>query len=242
MSRFLLLRLDAPLMSFGGVMVDNYGVTDTHPGASLLTGLLGNALGYEHRDGPLLDALQRRLVFGSRIDRPGERMQDFQTVSLGQDHLVGAGWTTRGAPEPRAGGNNEGTHIRYRDFIADAVVTVALELAPAEESPTLAELDRALRHPARPLFIGRKPCLPSSPLSMGLVEATTLLEALRQAPWRDPAERPKVVDVWLPETHARDAASVHIVRDRRDWLNQIHGGRRFVRQQSIQLDEVNDGV
>jgi CRISPR-associated Cas5-like protein len=32
---FLLLRFDAPLMSFGGVMVDQYGPTDRFPGQSM---------------------------------------------------------------------------------------------------------------------------------------------------------------------------------------------------------------
>jgi len=34
----ILLRFDAPLMSFGGVLVDEHGVTRQFPGASMLTG------------------------------------------------------------------------------------------------------------------------------------------------------------------------------------------------------------
>ena len=45
----LILRFDAPLMSFGGPMVDHNGVVQDFPPTSLLTGLIGNALGYEHR-------------------------------------------------------------------------------------------------------------------------------------------------------------------------------------------------
>ena len=41
----LLLRLDAPLMSFGAPMVDSNGVIQEFPALSMLTGLLGNALG-----------------------------------------------------------------------------------------------------------------------------------------------------------------------------------------------------
>ena len=43
--RILLLRLEAPLMSFGSVLVDKRGPTDRHPGTALITGLLANALG-----------------------------------------------------------------------------------------------------------------------------------------------------------------------------------------------------
>jgi len=44
----LVLRLDAPMMSFGGVMVDQHGVIDRFPGVALLTGLIANALGWHH--------------------------------------------------------------------------------------------------------------------------------------------------------------------------------------------------
>ena len=44
---------------------------------------------------------------------------------------------TRGAPEGRAGGAGtyESPHIRERDYIADALVTVALTLREAAEAP-----------------------------------------------------------------------------------------------------------
>ena len=43
--RHLILRLEAPLMAFGGETIDNYGVIRRFPSASMLTGLLANALG-----------------------------------------------------------------------------------------------------------------------------------------------------------------------------------------------------
>ena len=108
--------------------------------------------------------LQDRLVFAARIDREpasGMRMTDFQTAQLGANDQ---GWTTRGRPEGRAGGANtyNAPHLRYRDYWADALVTVALRLEPPEleDEPSLDDLADALQEPARPLFIGRKPCLP----------------------------------------------------------------------------------
>ncbi len=44
-TEFLLLRLEAPLMAFGGPMVDYIGRTRSFPGQAQITGLLGNALG-----------------------------------------------------------------------------------------------------------------------------------------------------------------------------------------------------
>lgn len=234
MTRYLILRLDAPLMSFGDVLVDQIGRTSPSPGASLLTGLIGNALGYEHGDADRLNDLQNRLELGARIDRPGERMEDFQTVSLGQEHLVETGWTTRGVSESRAGASAEGTHIRQREFIADGLVTVALALREPERSPTLDEVQAALRRPARPLFIGRKPCLPSAPIAREIVEAPDLRAALLLASREIKRMAPGPVDLWLPGDG--DERAFHITRDRRDWTTQLHGGRRMLRQERVTLE------
>jgi len=96
--KVLLLRLEAPLMAFGGVAIDNIGVTDQLPSASLLTGLLGNALGYQRKDAIRLQALQNRLRYAVRADRRGHALQDFQTAQLAKDDKA---WTTRGPPPGR---------------------------------------------------------------------------------------------------------------------------------------------
>lgn len=231
----LLLRFDAPLMSFGGVVVDERGPTLPFPTRSQLTGLLANALGYEHRDALRLQRLQERLRHAARRDRRGEHVEDYQTVDLGQDFLA-AGWTTRHAPESRGGGSAKtGTHIRHRFFWADAVFTVALTLDPAGESPTLNEVAAALQEPARPLFLGRKPCLPSRPLLLEppRIRAASLREALADAP-TDRRARPEQghFAAWWPDDDGtppdeREARRIPVY-DQRDWANQIHTGRRFV--------------
>jgi CRISPR-associated Cas5-like protein len=40
------MRLEAPLMAFGGETIDNYGVIRDFPALSMVTGLFANALGY----------------------------------------------------------------------------------------------------------------------------------------------------------------------------------------------------
>ena len=159
----LIMRLEAPLMSFGGETIDNLGVIRRFPSASMLTGLLANALGWRRIEAQRHQDLQDRLVFAARIDREpagGLRMTDFQSAAINNTEQ---GWTTRGKPEGRAGGTYQ-NHLRWRDYFADMRLTVALRLKPAEQAPTLDDLANALQEPARPLFIGRKPCLPSAPL------------------------------------------------------------------------------
>lgn len=251
----LILRLDAPLMSFGGVRVDERNPTEEVPGTSMLAGLCGNALGYDHRNHELLERLQSRIRHASRCDRPARRIVDFQTVDLGQEFMQ-EGWTTRDVPAGRAGGTAKmGTHIRYRHYLADAAVTVVMTLLPPDEPPTLAEIEAALQVPARPLFIGRKTCLPSTPLAVGRRRASSLREALEEAALEPPAtvaatlwNRPRpnssgYFAAWWPGDEqgppSEEGRRVPVF-DHRDWLNQIHVGRRFVWHGQIAVRETSD--
>ena len=202
------------MMSFGAVAVDNLGVIQRWPALSMLTGLLGNALGYRRTDAALLNRLQARILWAARLDRPGIPVQDFQTAKLEKSDKA---WTTLGEVEGRAGGAGtyDSPHIRYRDYVADASVAMALRLAPSDESPTLDELARALRRPARPLFIGRKSCAPSGPILEGLGEAPDLLAALSLSPRAAGAGKASPVffnDVTLREQARREKRSSDVRR------------------------------
>jgi CRISPR system Cascade subunit CasD len=198
----------------------------------MLTGLLANALGWSRTEADRLDDLQDRLVFAVRIDRPGTRMQDFQTAQLAKNDR---GWTTRGVPEGRAGGDAtyDSPHLRYRDFHADAAVTVALHLDPGDRDPTLATIAAALDEPARPLFIGRKPCLPCGRVVVGLAEAATAAQAVIDAPLADgsdlPSSRRRLF--WSEDEGDRpDRKRTFILCDRRNWRTGVHGGWRTVHE------------
>ncbi len=209
-------------MAFGREAIDQNGPTREHPDASLLTGLLANALGWRREDSARHQRLQDRLRFAVRIDREGYELRDFQTAKLEKSD---AGWTTRGAPEGRAGGVGSyvGPHLRFRFYRADAALTIALTLEPDDEAPTLEACAAALTEPARPLFIGRKPCLPSRPLILRLVEAHGLLAALDYAPPESPGPLRYVLS---PEDapEAPPGAIVHLT-GRRDWIAGVHAGQ-----------------
>ncbi len=236
MMRWLVLRLSAPLVSFGGEAIDARGVTRDFPAASALTGLLGNALGHDRRDTAALDRLQARLVFGARreAEPPLGRMTDFQTAKLDLDDR---GWTMRGS-EGRAGGaaTYDSPHIRPRDYHADAArwtdlggVTVVLRIDPAEEAPGLDALAAALDRPERPLFIGRKSCLPAAPLNKGFVEAASAHAALMSLPARAGA----TLRAMWPAEEDGTADRVQDLADQRNWRSGLHGGSRRVAEGRI---------
>ena len=229
----ILLRLDAPLMSFGGTAVDQHGVTEDLPTTSLLVGLLGNALGYTHREHGKLQRLQDGVSYAARRDRLGVRLVDYQTVDLGQSFMVNTGWTTWGRREDRAGAFSQGTHIRYRHYHADAVYTVAVSIDG--DGPDLDALEQALRSPARPLFIGRKGCLPSGPLLLGRTTAESLRDAVCHAPVSGRHEPGERLTIWYPSPATRADGRLLAITDERDWRNQIHGGRRLVVEEHIDL-------
>lgn len=221
----LMLRLDAPLISFGGVAIDQINPVERFPGRSLLTGLFGNALGWDHRDTDRLARLQARLRHGARWDAEPERIIDYHTVDLGQEHLLGTGWTTRGRREDRGSGEaTSGTHQRYRHYWANGVATVAVALL-GQDDPDLGALELALGNPTRPLFIGRKTCLPAAPLLLGRRSATSLRGALCAEPLADigPRRRPTAMEACWP---ADDVPGTDTIEryDLRDWPNNLHRG------------------
>ena len=226
----LILNLESPLMAFGGETIDNLGVIRWFPSASMLTGLVANALGWRRIERERHQQLQDRLVFAARIDREprsGVRLTDFQTAAINNTEQS---WTTRGRPEGRGGGTYQ-NHLRYRDYFADMRVTVALRLEPADDAPTLDDLVHALQEPARPLFIGRKPCLPSAPLYLETIDAGAALAALLAASIDAEGDPEGTVRLTWPE--GEDDAAVrltntYMLTDQRNWVSGLHGGGRLV--------------
>ncbi len=239
--RHLILNLESPLMAFGGETIDNYGVIRWFPAASMLTGLLANSMGWRRVERERHQRLQDRLVFAARIDREpygGLRITDFQTALLGAKDQ---GWTTRGQPEGRDGGPHtyDAPHLRYRDYFADMRVTVALRLEPNTDEPTLDRLAEALREPARPLFIGRKPCLPSTSLFRGIAEGDTALGALVACPL-DETGIPATVRTLWPDGEGVagiEANRRYMLTDQRNWVSGLHGGGRAVCEGAVDRDE-----
>ncbi len=237
--RHLILSLEAPLMAFGGETIDNYGVIRWFPSASMLTGLLANALGWRRTERDQHQRLQDRLVFAARIDREpttGVRLPDFQTALLSKKDQ---GWTTQGVPEGRDGGPNtyDAPHLRYRDYFADMRANIALRLEPADETPTLDDLAVALQEPARPLFIGRKPCLPSSFLFGGFSQGDTALTALLATPLSADAPHLDSIRALWPDGEGEaeiTPSRSYMLVDQRNWLSGLHGGGRLVCEGAIE--------
>ena len=228
--RWLILRLEAPLLAFGGVAIDQIGVTRDFPAASMLTGLLANALGWRRTEWEKHQDLQDRLIFASRWEREGVPtvLTDVQNAQLTKNDR---GWTTWGGPEGRDGDSYNAPHRRYRDYHPDACVIVALRLEQAGTGLSLDHIADALDRPARPLFIGRKPCLPSTPLRQkDFITALTAYEALQKFP-RQHDRSGRSRGLWPFGEGPSAGAEVHRIidlPDLRNWRTGLHGGARKI--------------
>ena len=227
MPRHLLIRLSSPLIAFGGETIDNFGVIRDFPALSMVTGLFANALGWDRGDDALHNRLQARLRMGVRLEAPGSRLTDFQTAQLGANDK---GWTTWGTAEERRGGaaSYDSPHLRFRDYHADLTALLAIRLEPADEAPTLDVVAQALDRPQRPLFIGRKPCLPVGRLVAGWLDADSVLDALQLAPLAADAQSMRAQ--WPDGEGQLPGDRVMDVCDERNWTSGVHGGWRPVRE------------
>lgn len=157
----LLMRLAAPLQSWGAEAKFDWRKTNREPTKSGVIGLLAAALG-RRRDDSLEDL--NRLRFGVRIDQEGELLHDF--------HMV------RGT---------KSSYVTTRDYQSDAVYLAGVESSDEE---FLKRLEEALHRPAFPLYLGRRACPPTLPLCLGIRDMT-LEEALRREPWQAAAWKKK---------------------------------------------------
>ena len=117
--------------------------------------------------------------------------------------------------------------------------SIALRLEPAAADPTLDALAETLQEPARPLFIGRKPCLPSVSLFGGFVEGGTALEALLITPLvADTPHSDSIRALW-PDGEGEVEITPnrsYMLTDQRNWTSGLHGGGRLVCEGAIEHD------
>ena len=226
---YLIMVLQAPLVAYGDEAVDSKRPTDLMPGKSMLTGLFGNALGYRRQNASELTSLQRRIHYGARTEQfnPAGTLRDFHTAQLGADDEA---WTTYGVPERRAGSvrTYQSPEIREVNYLTDHRTLLAVALDDPEHSPTLDDLSAALVMPARPLFIGRKCCLPERPIFEQTVEADNSTEALYLVD--APAGVMEAPVQWEgTERHVSVRQTEEVwMSDLKDWSNGVHTGRRMV--------------
>lgn len=157
----LLLRLAGPLQSWGDESRFTRRDTRRLPTKSGVLGLLAAADGRRRTD-PIEDLVNLR--FGVRVDQPGELARDFQTAVSWQE----ASRKVKPVSMP----------LSYRYYLADAVFLAGVQ----GDATLINSLHNALKHPAFPLYLGRRSCPVTSPVSLGIIDSD-VETALRGHEW-----------------------------------------------------------
>jgi CRISPR system Cascade subunit CasD len=170
----LFLRLEGPLQSWGGRTIGRFRRTESVPTKSGVIGLLGAALGLSRQQlNARLEELNQ-LTMAVRVDRAGHVEEDYQTVGAKVGVLAADGEIKKTAATREVE-----AIISPREFLIDASFLVILR----GDSTLISELSAALQDPKWPLFLGRKRCVPGTPVYGGVDREFSLSEAiLRDGP------------------------------------------------------------
>lgn len=151
----LLLRLAGPMQAWGTSSKIDTRNTDAYPSKSGVIGMIAAALGYS-RDEPIDNLASMK--FGVRIDQQGTVMRDYHTAHHPEKDKL--------------------AYITNRFYLEDAIFLVGIE----GDNSTLSEIDHAIRNPYYPLFLGRRSCVVTGKVSLGIRDKS-LNDALRDEPW-----------------------------------------------------------
>ena len=174
---WLAVRLEGPLQSWGVDSQYNRRATGLMPTKSAVAGMCCAALGADRgsdREGQILSGMAKLRMLCVAVPRrihnhdlDVRRLQDYHTV---QD--------TR-----KADGSLKDCHITQRQYLTDAGFGVVLE----GDRTFIQELADALRDPRWGLWLGRKTCIPTAPVLVGVFASQA--EALKPLLGDQPLEQ-----------------------------------------------------
>lgn len=179
----LLMRLSAPMQSWGTQSHFSHRDTGREPSKSGVIGLLCAALGRPRHE-PITDLAALRM--GVRIDQPGLIRRDYHTAGKGGVYKVSGGIERK----------NLIPSDRY--YLADAKFLVGLD----GETNLLQSIQIALQNPRWFLFLGRKAFVPSERVWLpdGL-QNVGLRAALTSYPWLGRGEPPERLRIVLEDSN-----------------------------------------
>ena len=172
----LLLRLAAPIQSWGNDSRFEVRRTGKEPTKSGVIGLLAAALGRSRADS--LDDLCS-LRFGVRVDQEGQLLRDFHTARR----------------------DSKTSYVTTRYYLCDAVFLVGLE---SKDETLLRKLDHALQSPVYPLFLGRRSCPPTLPITLGIRDGS-LMDVLNAEPW--------IASEWIQRKYQNRRPALRLITD-----------------------------
>lgn len=177
---YLVMRLYAPLSSWGTVAVGEDRPTVNYPTRGAILGLLGAALGIKRSESQKLKDLSSSIAIASKTYAEGTILRDYHTIQT-PTASKGAKFYTR--RQELQSGKIE-TILSSRDYREDGLWIVAIWLKPSEQLTHLTHqfdlhmLQQALLYPKFTLYIGRKSCPLALPVTPKIINASSIKSAL----------------------------------------------------------------
>ena len=209
----LLLRLEGPLQSWGVRSRWSRRDTGPEPSKSAIIGLLGCAAGIlrpNWRSGTepdrTLEQWDNALLFGVRIDRQGTIETDYHTVQGRHWQANGKMKTASsvsGTKPDKAEREPPHTEVTWRDYLHDAAFIVALAVKPEHREGNrdlLDQLEKHLKKPKWPLYLGRKACVPSRPIFDRLTIDYQDMETALRSHMRHPRAQKGKLTAYIEDT------------------------------------------
>lgn len=170
--RLLILRLEAPLQSWGERSKWDNRDSGLMPTKSGIIGIIACCMGLPRDDGFIAE-LHQKLSVAVRADMPGRLGTDYHTVT--SESMMNA----EGKPQER-------TIVSFRQYLQDASFLAVLA---SEEPGLLDEIANAMKHPKWPAYLGRKCCVPTYPLLPVVTdEYSSMTEAIENWPLAERAD------------------------------------------------------
>ena len=166
----LALYLDGPMQAWGYQSRFNRRTSLSYPTKSGVLGILCAALGVPKSDVETLGELAalKMEVLSFRLS---SRWIDY--------HTVGGGYEpgSQNIPRIASGSRAKNAAITFREYLSDAKFGVLL----SGDNNLLERCDSALRNPKWGLWLGRKACIPASPIAQGIfVDREEAINHLKQ--------------------------------------------------------------
>ncbi|QIG47924.1 type I-E CRISPR-associated protein Cas5/CasD [Nordella sp. HKS 07] len=217
---FFTIRFKGPLAALQGPRIDGEPQTLPIPTPSLITGMIGAALGISRAEAERLQALQDGMRLACVVHKPGVEVIDYQIADLSKPYLVGPMWSSGARIVEREGSQITGLRQQWKPYLADVDMTLVVELDPSAPN-TAEEIIAAFHEPARPLFLGRSSCPPDVALAGAIIEAAGLEDAVNKVA----SERSSAL-IYLPAgcTQPQWGDLPVSIPGRRDWPANRHSG------------------
>lgn len=158
----LMIRLAAPLQSYGNEATFNLRTSYPYPSKSAVIGMITAALGYRRGETGKIRILNK-LKFATRVEQSGTLLNEFQTV----EYAKSAFKTAR--------------KLTYRHFWQDAVFVVAIG---SENGQQIDKICYALKHPKFQLYLGRRSNPPAGPLKIEVFNDQDPVSVLENLEWQ----------------------------------------------------------